>query len=87
MDEFSIHVYGESSHIPPSQAEAQAMSGKVGRPRISLEVAEAAMRLHEQGMPWHDVEIQLQISRRTILRRIRGTEDRGRNSSGPSGGP
>jgi len=63
------------------------MNGKIGRPRISLEVAQAAMRLHEQGMPWHDVEIQLQISRRTILRRVRGTEDRGQNSPKDRGGP
>ena len=63
------------------------MSGKVGRPRISLEVAEAAMRLHEQGLSWHTIEIQLQISRRTILRRIRGTEDRGQNPPKDRGGP
>ena len=60
---------------------------KVGRHPILLEVAEAAMRLHEQGLPWHDVEIQLQISRRTILRRVRGTEDRGQNSPKDRGGP
>ena len=53
---------------------------KVGRPRISLEVAEAEMRLHEQGLSWHTIEVQLQISRRTILRKVRGTEDRGQNA-------
>ena len=53
---------------------------KVGRPSIPRDVAEAAMHLHELGVSWHDVELQVGISRRTILRKIGGTEDRGQNS-------
>ena len=57
------------------------MTRPQGRPSIPVDVAEAAMRLHELGVPWHDVEIHIGISRRTILRKIRRTEDRGQNSA------
>jgi hypothetical protein len=54
---------------------------KRGRPRIPDQVADAAMRLRDLGVPWSDIEAQVGVSRRTVLRRIRGFENRGQNSA------
>jgi hypothetical protein len=70
---------GRTDHETGWNSEARAMTGKRGRPPVPYDVAEAAMRLHDLGVPWSDIEHQVGISRRTAVRKA-SHEDHGQKS-------
>lgn len=49
-----------------------------GRPEVPAEKIAEALELRARGVSWSEVEVRLQVSRRTILRKTRRA-DRGQN--------